>query len=284
MVFETEAGLILLDKEKVLSAYAVSKEHLIPELYAKLAQEAKKKGLKKVKVRSEAAASAIQEGGLEALLLDDNEKSWLDDHKLDFVVMAKFAPNVEEAMELVRQKSIQVAEEAIREASSRPDLHLVQAIQALDDLDKFLNNTMTRVSEWYSLHFPELAQMVSDNVALSKLVLSTGRRGDFTSEKLEGRGFTDKKVEAILTAAERSKGGEISDRDLERVKALAQTSVALDSEREKLNNYVESSMRRIAPNVSNVAGPTIGARLMAKAGGLDRLALLPASTIQILGA
>jgi nucleolar protein 56 len=43
-------------------------------------------------------------------------------------------------------------------------------------------------------------------------------------------------------------------------------------------------MKRIAPNVTDVAGATIGARLMAKAGGLDRLAVLPASTIQILGA
>jgi nucleolar protein 56 len=33
-----------------------------------------------------------------------------------------------------------------------------------------------------------------------------------------------------------------------------------------------------------VAGATIGARLIAKAGGLDRLARLPASTVQVLGA
>ena len=51
-----------------------------------------------------------------------------------------------------------------------------------------------------------------------------------------------------------------------------------------MNGYVESGMKRIAPNTVVVAGPTIGARLMAKAGGLDRLAVLPASTIQILGA
>jgi nucleolar protein 56 len=283
-VYETEAGLVLLDKEKVLLAFSASKEQPIEELYRKIGLEAKKRGLKKLKVKNEAAASAIQESGLQALLLTDDEKSWLDGHKLDLIVMAKFARNAEEAMELVRNKSIEVAEQAIREASSRPDLHLVQAIQALDDLDKFLNNTMTRVSEWYSLHFPELTQMVSDNVALCKLVLATGRRGDFSTETLEGKGFTDKKVEAILSAAERSKGGDISDRDLERVKALAQTSLALNGERERLNNYVDSSMKKIAPNVSNVAGPTIGARLMAKAGGLDRFALLPASTIQILGA
>jgi nucleolar protein 56 len=188
------------------------------------------------------------------------------------------------ALEAIRARSIEAAEAAIREASSRPDLHLVQAIQALDDTDKFLNVTATRVSEWYGLHFPELTQMMSDNVALSKMVAEIGDRGKFSSESLQGRGLTENKVEAILTARERSKGGVISESDMARVEALAALALKLSTERDKLNEYVESAMKRIAPNVSVVAGPTIGARLMAKAGGLDKLATLPASTIQILGA
>jgi nucleolar protein 56 len=186
--------------------------------------------------------------------------------------------------EALRQKSIAEAEAAIREASSRPDLHLVQAIQALDDTDKYLNIAATRASEWYGLHFPELTQMVQDNVALCKIISEIGTRQSFTAENLEGRGFTEKKVEAILAAKDRSKGGTISDGDIGRVKALAGLAIQLSSMRDGLNGYVESQMKRVAPNVSEVAGATIGARLMAKAGGLDKLAILPASTIQILGA
>ncbi|MGP8124271.1 MAG: NOP5/NOP56 family protein [Nitrososphaerales archaeon] len=188
------------------------------------------------------------------------------------------------SLAMIREKSIAVAEEAIRRSSSRPDLHLVQAIQALDDADKFLNITATRASEWYGLHFPELTQMVQDNVALCKMIIAAGRRDGFTTELLQGRGFTEKKVEAILTARDRSKGGEITDGDMARVKALSSLAVEISSERDKLNEYVEGAMKRIAPNVCQIAGATIGARLMAKAGGLDRLAMLPASTIQILGA
>jgi len=187
-------------------------------------------------------------------------------------------------LEALRQKSIAAAEEAIRESSSRPDLHLVQAIQALDDTDKYLNITATRTSEWYGLHFPELTQMVQENVALCKLISEVGGRDSFTNENLSGRGFTDKKVEAILTARDRSKGGTISEGDLGRVRSLAALAVQLSSMRDGLNGYVESQMKKVAPNVAEVAGATIGARLMAKAGGLDRLAVLPASTIQILGA
>jgi nucleolar protein 56 len=190
----------------------------------------------------------------------------------------------EPSLQAIRDRSIAAAEEAIRKASSRPDLHLVQAIQALDDADKFLNITSTRAAEWYGLHFPELTQMVQDNVALCRMIMVAGRRDGFTAELLQGRGFTEKKVEAILTARDRSKGGEITEGDLARVKALSSLSVEISGERDKLNEYVEGAMKRIAPNVCEVAGATIGARLMAKAGGLDRLAMLPASTIQILGA
>jgi nucleolar protein 56 len=43
-------------------------------------------------------------------------------------------------------------------------------------------------------------------------------------------------------------------------------------------------MKEIAPNLESIAGATIGARLIAKSGGLKELANLPASTIQVLGA
>ena len=192
-------------------------------------------------------------------------------------------PDVKD-LEALRQKSIAAAEQAIREASSRPDLHLVQAIQALDDTDKYLNITATRASEWYGLHFPELTQMIQDNIALCKIIAEIGGRDAYTKENLAGRGFTDKKVEAIISARDRSKGGTISEGDLGRVRSLAALAIQLGSLRDGLNGYVESQMKKVAPNVAEIAGATIGARLMAKAGGLDRLAILPASTIQILGA
>ena len=43
-------------------------------------------------------------------------------------------------------------------------------------------------------------------------------------------------------------------------------------------------MEKIAPNTTKLAGPLIGARLISIAGGMERLAIMPASTIQILGA
>jgi nucleolar protein 56 len=51
-----------------------------------------------------------------------------------------------------------------------------------------------------------------------------------------------------------------------------------------MENYVDRTMEELAPNVRSVAGALLGARLIAMAGGLQNLAMRPASTIQVLGA
>lgn len=275
-LYLTEAGSILLEDGKFVAAESGSPSSLI--------DRAKRMGAKSLKVSDPAVAAAVKAAGLETEAFSSGEREGLDTRKIALMVESKLAADELAAIQLIRTKSISAAEDAIRMASSRPDLHLVNAILALDDTDKFLNITATRVTEWYGLHFPELTQMMQDNMALCKMVADIGRREDFDKENLQGRGLTEKKIEAILTAKERSKGGEVAERDLDRVRNLARLALSLGGERDHLNTYVESTMKRIAPNVAEVAGPTIGARLMAKAGGLDRLAVLPASTIQILGA
>ena len=111
-----------------------------------------------------------------------------------------------------RARAIAAAEKEVSEASSKEDLHLVNAIQALDELDRFLNIMTERTMEWYSLHFPELQDILKDNLALARLIIEIGRRGTFDEETLEKQGFGDKKAEAIISRprsrrAERSQRG-----------------------------------------------------------------------------
>ncbi len=286
LLFETEGGSVLVRDGKVLASQPVGKKagERGGELAA-LGQKAKELGLEVVGVADQEAATAVSGAGVETVILTETQRDGLNADKLGIMVRAGFASNEEEASELVRRRALAAAEEKISEESSREDLHLVHAIQGLDELDRFLNITSERVAEWYGLHFPELQGLVGDNLALARLVSETGgMRSSFDEEKLEGKGFSDKKVEAILMAAERSKGGTATERDMSRTVALAAISLSIAAEREKLAEYVESTMKRIAPNTTDVAGATIGARLIARAGGLDRLARLPASTIQVLGA
>ncbi len=282
VLFETEAGMVLLQGTSIVAAErkGAAREQGI----ASIGEKARAKGLKSIKVADAATATALSVLGFSVSTLNEKELEQLNSQKIAIIVRSGLAADDQEALDLVRQGALEAAEQEISKESSREDLQLVHAIQGLDELDRFLNITTERVAEWYSLHFPELQPMIGDNLALSKMIIEIGSREGFTEEKLDGRGLSDKKVEAILLAAQRSKGGKITERDLGRIVGLAQIASSVASDRDKLAEYVESTMKRIAPNMTNVAGATIGARLIAKAGGLENIARLPASTIQVLGA
>jgi len=69
-----------------------------------------------------------------------------------------------------------------------------------------------------------------------------------------------------------------------KVKPFEKTLSAVNDEIARLQQQIETDMEAIAPNTSSIIGPLIGARLIALAGGMQKMAMLPASTIQILGA
>jgi nucleolar protein 56 len=69
-----------------------------------------------------------------------------------------------------------------------------------------------------------------------------------------------------------------------KVKPFEKTLAVVNEEIERLQDQIEVDMKSIAPNTSSIIGPLIGARLIALAGGMQRMAMLPASTVQILGA
>jgi len=70
----------------------------------------------------------------------------------------------------------------------------------------------------------------------------------------------------------------------EKIQPLQNTFSTVNNEIKSLEKQIEYDMKKIAPNMSKMTGPLIGARLISIAGGLERLATMPASTIQILGA
>jgi nucleolar protein 56 len=283
VLFETEGGLVVLRGSEVLFSQKKGSVSRSENLVI-IAEKAKEAGLSYIGTMDASAAEELVKLGVAASQLSEAERDELNSQKLAIMVKSGFAPDEAAAFAMIREMAVTAAEASITETSSREDLQLVHGIQGLDELDKFLNITSERVTEWYGLHFPELQALLGDNVLLCKMVVEVGARENFDEERLQGKGFSDKKIEALVLAAAESKGGTVTERDTNRVVGLAHIALSASAEREKLAEYVESTMKRIAPNITDVAGATIGARLIAKAGGLDRIARLPASTIQVLGA
>ena len=176
-----------------------------------------------------------------------------------------------------------LARHKLKFSPDKIDTMIVQAIGLLDDLDKELNNYAMRVKEWYGWHFPELAKILNDNIAYSRLVLKMGMRSNFENADLAE--ILPEEIEAaVKAAADRSMGTEISEDDLENIQALAEQVVGFSEYRSQLAGYITARMNAIAPNLTALVGDLVGARLIAHAGSLTNLSKSPASTLQILGA
>ncbi|EMD85073.1 hypothetical protein COCC4DRAFT_166868 [Bipolaris maydis ATCC 48331] len=171
----------------------------------------------------------------------------------------------------------------LRFSPDKVDTMIIQSIASLDVLDKQLNTYAMRVKEWYGWHFPELAKILNDNLAYSRVVLKMGFRTNARQSDLSD--ILPEEIEAaVKAAAEISMGTEITEEDLETTSALAEQVVDLTEHRQNLGNYLSNRMQALAPNLTALVGELVGARLIAHAGSLMNLAKSPGSTIQILGA
>lgn len=54
--------------------------------------------------------------------------------------------------------------------------------------------------------------------------------------------------------------------------------------REELEAYIQDVAPEVSPNLSAILEPVLAARMLSLAGSLEKLAKMPASTIQVLGA
>ncbi|MHA1294772.1 MAG: NOP5/NOP56 family protein [Promethearchaeota archaeon] len=171
----------------------------------------------------------------------------------------------------------------ISQITGQNDAVIIQIIETLEIIKKVISLFSSRLREWYGLYFPELTdKLIEDNLTLAKLVLILGKREKYTEENiLKHFDFEKKKVKLIQQRASESMGANF---DLTIIQSYANQIISLDSFRNQLENHLEDLMEKTAPNLKAIIGTLIGAKLISKAGSLKKLAYMPASRIQLLGA
>ena len=183
-----------------------------------------------------------------------------------------------------RNVNMEIAKLRVKGAIEQRDLVVGQAIQTLDDLDRTVNLFMGRLREWYGIHFPELDRLIEKHETYARIVLNLGSRENFTREALLKLEIPKAKAEATAEIAENSMGAELSEADLSKIKSLSKNVLDMYELRGEMENYLETTMEEVAPNIKALVGSLLGARLISIAGSLRNLAMRPASTIQVLGA
>lgn len=189
---------------------------------------------------------------------------YLKENLRSVAVQAGFVDSPAEMNALISEIQILKTRKKMR-TEKKKDRIAMQAVSCVEDLVGITNLMSERLHEWYGFYYPELERMVKDNKKYAETLAENPRRE-------ETRGF------------EGTVGMNLDEKDLEMLKTLGEKAGEMFELNEKVENYLEKIMPEVAPNITAVAGATLAGRLMVLSGGLQNLARLPSSTIQLLGA
>jgi len=290
-----EAGIAALDEQdrviqsvrfgvtSMVESYRAVKNGLVSDQLAEMIENLKSEGYGSAVANDETLAKIMTKHGIDTSLIGSDEQLALQEKKVSIMLNANFAPNEFEAANLLRKFAIDLSSIKVGEVSAKRDLHVVQSVNALDEIDKIINLMGTRLREWYGLHFPELDAMMQSLPAYCEIVSKAGARDKIEHDILKHIGLQDR-ADDIANAARSSKGGAITVENLNALQKIAEETKHLSTMRDSLTAHLEQEMDTVAPNMKEILGATIGARMIAKVGSLERLAMLPASTIQVIGA
>ncbi|WP_336021790.1 NOP5/NOP56 family protein [Halobellus salinisoli] len=192
----------------------------------------------------EAATTAISDGEV------DQPQNWPIK-----AIESGFATDEDGYYNKLHEVTLHATREAVRERDRADDQQLVHTIRAMDDTERTANELAERLAEW--------AGSLTDGSEVE--ARATDALGGIDGARAVAEWTPQSPAE-------------------ERLVSLAERIVDLDDERAALRSFVESNAPAVAPNLAEMAGPVLAARLLSLAGGLESLAKKPAGTVQVLGA
>ncbi len=162
----------------------------------------------------------------------------------DLAIKYRFVDSYEEYDIMLHDLNIKLAKKQV-ESALTPDRRIIAAVEAIDDIDETANILAERLREWCILFFGE---------------------ADLKGKELACR---------IIGMKEPGS---------EPMRSLATSLLGLYDSRLSIEEYLKENMQKTAPNLTNVAGYLLSARLLSIAGSLEKLASMPSSTVQVIGA
>ncbi|MBI2675008.1 MAG: hypothetical protein HYX24_01010 [Candidatus Aenigmarchaeota archaeon] len=139
-------------------------------------------------------------------------------------------------------------------ASRGREAILPHAVGVYDELNKELNEFSERLREWYGIEDIETVMAVKSHEELARKIF----------EERESAVFKEEDMKAIAMFS----------------KAVA----TLFETRKYLESYISGLEKEMMPTLAAVAGSILASRLVAEAGGIEKLARMPSSRVQLLGA
>lgn len=174
---------------------------------------------------------------------------------------------------MINTETIKLNEKAIKIASAKikrtytQDKMIMQAVISLNDEEKMINTEYERLSDMYWRYYPEALSKIND---INKLIKITKQDRKETAKELGLNGET--------------MGYELTSEEIKLIREYALVINEHLKAQTILEEFIKKNTEKLMPETSKTATPILTARLMTLAKGLKELMLMPASTIQILGA
>ncbi|DBA01298.1 TPA: LOW QUALITY PROTEIN: hypothetical protein N0F65_001803, partial [Lagenidium giganteum] len=168
-------------------------------------------------------------------------------------------------------------------AEGKPEYNLVVTSNDLMvQIDDEIAAIHRYVVEIYSAKFPELDSLVPNALDYVRVVKKIGNEMDMTVVDLSSL-LPSATVMGVSVTGSTTSGKPLPADELKRCMDACDELLARDEDKALILRYVESRMKYLAPNVSQLVGTRIAAQIVGLAGGVANLARIPSCNLQVLG-
>lgn len=172
------------------------------------------------------------------------------------------------------------AREQTTEVLRSRDNYLAYLSNCIEEEERVANQLVERLEEIYGLYFPELKIEDRRNYTLIIAAIFRDKVDVEMISKYVGQG----KALQIAEAGKNSIGGDFTEKDVQNMQKMAEEIENIYALMNRHEKYLDDVAQEICPNIRYLVGAKVAGKLIAGAGGLRKLADMPASTVQVLGA
>eukprot|EP01064_Diplonema_japonicum_P004615 TRINITY_DN13030_c0_g1_i1.p1 TRINITY_DN13030_c0_g1~~TRINITY_DN13030_c0_g1_i1.p1 ORF type:complete len:490 (+),score=121.54 TRINITY_DN13030_c0_g1_i1:45-1514(+) len=161
---------------------------------------------------------------------------------------------------------------------------MLESNRIVTEITRDINKVHKFVKDHFAVKFPELESYSLDPIQYCKTVKCIGNVMDTTTITASLSDILDKKdILVVQTMASSSKGRKLTEHELETVLNACDEILGLEEAKQLILEFVQSRMKKLAPNLSAFVGTSIAALLTGAAGGILALSKLQSNVIKTLG-
>ncbi|KAL1486811.1 hypothetical protein MTO96_046808, partial [Rhipicephalus appendiculatus] len=177
-------------------------------------------------------------------------------------------------------------EEVTGPVEADPEYQLiVEANNLAVEIDNEINIIHKFTRDNYQKRFPELESLVPGALDYVLTVKELGNSLEKAKNNEVLQSFlTPATIMVVSVTASTTQGQLLSQEELTTIFEACDMALELNDFKLEIYSYVESRMSFIAPNLSQIVGASVAAKLMGVAGGLTNLSKMPACNVLVLGA